>query len=81
MQIVMKSCSRMNFAARLSVRLFDEETHLTHNVSGCGKPKLHPKRVSFIKAKCFEMFPCRVTENILLNGVIVSQQLMSVQGD
>ena len=54
----------MNFAARLSVRLFDEETRLTHNVSGHGKPKLDPKRISFIKAKCFEMFSCRVTENI-----------------
>ena len=64
MQIVMKSCSRMNFAARMSVRLFDEETRLTHNVSGRGKPKLDPKRISFIKAKCFEMFPCHVTENI-----------------
>ena len=47
MQIVMKSCSRMNFASRLSVRLFDEETRLTHNVSGRGKPKLDPKRISY----------------------------------
>lgn len=38
MQILMKSCSQMNFAAKLSVRLFDEETRLTHNVAGRGKP-------------------------------------------
>jgi len=54
----------MNFAAKLSVRLFDEDTHLTHNVAGRGKPKLDPKIKSFIKAKCFELFPCSVTENV-----------------
>jgi len=34
MQIVMKRCSHMNFVAKLSVRLFDEDTQLTHNVAG-----------------------------------------------
>ena len=61
MQIVLKSCSRMKFTARLSVRLFYEETRLTHNVSDHGKPKFDPKRISFIKTKCFEIFQCHVT--------------------
>lgn len=64
MQIVMKSCSRMNFAAKLSVRLFDEETRLTHNVSGRGKPQLDTKIIAYIKAKCFEVFPCSTTDNM-----------------
>lgn len=64
MQIAMKSCSRMNFAARLSVRLFDEETRLTHNVAGRGKPKLDPNIISYIKGKCFELFPCGIGKNV-----------------
>ena len=55
MQIVMKSCSHMNFATKFSVRLFEEETQLTHNVAGQGNPKLDPKIISFTKAKCFEL--------------------------
>ena len=62
MQMAMKSCSRMNFAAKLSVRLFDEETRLTHNVAGRGKPQLDTKIMAYIKAKCFEVFPCSTTE-------------------
>ena len=54
----------MNFATRFSVRLFDEEMQLTHNVAGRGKPKLDPKIISFIKCKCFEIFPCSVSESV-----------------
>ena len=64
MQMAMKSCSRMNFAAKLSVRLFDEETRLTHNVAGRGKPQLDTKIMAYIKAKCFEVFPCNTTEKM-----------------
>ena len=60
----MKSCSHTNFVAILFVRLLDEETCLTHNVAGQGKPKLDPKIISFIKEKCFEMFPCNVNEKL-----------------
>ena len=63
MQIAMKSCSHMNFAAKLSVRLFDEETRLTHNVAGRGKPKLDPNIISYIKKESFDTFPCNATEN------------------
>ena len=54
MQLYQRSCSRMNFAARLSEKLFDEQTRITHNVSGWGKPKVDPTIVGFIKAQCFE---------------------------
>ena len=64
MQMAMKSCSRMNFAAKLSVRLFDEETRLTHNVAGRGKPQLDTKIMAYIIAKCFEVFPCNTTEKM-----------------
>ena len=40
MQILMKRCSIKDFVAKLSVRLCDKETRITHNVAGCGKPKL-----------------------------------------
>ena len=60
----MKSCSHTNFIAKLSVRLLDEETCLTHNVAGQGKPKLDPKTISFIKEKCSEMSPCNVNEKL-----------------
>ena len=69
MQIVKKSCSRMNFAARLSVRLFDEETRLTHNVSGRGKPISLIQRESLLLGKsvlrCSNVMLLRT---LLLNG-------------
>ena len=64
MQLYQKSCSRMNFAAKLSEKLFDEETRMTHNVSGRNKPKLDPVVVAFIKDQCFEFFPCKSTERV-----------------
>lgn len=64
MQLYQKSCSRMNFAAKLSEKLFDQETRITHNVSGRGKPKLDPEVVAFIRAQCFEFFPCKSNERM-----------------
>ena len=59
MQLYQKSCSRMNFAAKMSAALFDEETRLTHNVAGRGKPKLDPNLIDYIKVQSFEFFPCK----------------------
>lgn len=64
MQLYQQSCSRMNMAAKMSVRLFDEETRLTHNVSGRGKPKLNPKIIEFIRLQCFDFFPCKSSDNM-----------------
>ena len=41
MQLYQQSCSGMNMAAKLSVKLFDKETRLTYNVLGKGKAKLN----------------------------------------
>ena len=59
MQLYQQSCSRMNMAAKLSVKLFDEQTRLTHNVSGRGKSKLDPAIIEYIKLQCFDFFPCK----------------------
>ena len=64
MQLYQQSCSRMNMAAKLSVKLFDEQTRLTHNVSGRGKPKLDSAIIEYIKLQCFDFFPCKSSENM-----------------
>ena len=54
MQLYQQSSSRMNKAAKMSVKLFDEQTSLTHNVSGRGKPKLDSAIIQYIKLQCFD---------------------------
>ena len=44
-------------AAALVNKLFDTETRLRSNVRGRGKGKLDPKKIEYVKKKCFEMFP------------------------
>ena len=45
-----KSCSRKNFATNLARELFTPEERCTSNVAGaCGKQKLDPEKVYFIK--------------------------------
>ena len=64
MQLYQQSCSRMNMAAKLSVKLFDEQTRLTHNVSGRGKSKLDMAIIEYIKLQCFDFFSCKSSENM-----------------
>ena len=59
-----KSCSRKNFATNLARELFTPEERCTSNVAGaCGKQKLDPDKVYFIKNSSFEHFPLSSTEN------------------
>ena len=59
-----KSCSRKNFATNLARELFTPEERCTSNVAGaCGKQKLDPEKVYFIKNSLFEHFPLSSTEN------------------
>lgn len=44
-------------AAALVNELFDDETRLRSNVRGRGKDKLDPKKIEYVKKKCFDMFP------------------------
>ena len=53
----MKFKTRRSLAAALVNELFDTETRLRSNVRGRGKDKLDPKRIDYVKKKCFEMFP------------------------
>ena len=64
MQLYQQSCSRMNMAAKMSVKLFDEETRMTHNVAGRNKSQLDTKIIDYIKTQCFEFFPCKSSENM-----------------
>ena len=52
------SCSRGNFAANLTRRLFDEQTQKISNVSGKKKAKLNPIIMEYVKSTCFQFFPC-----------------------
>ena len=51
-------CSRQNFAAKLVVALFDENTRKRSNVSGkLGKMKLNPVLIQYVKSLAFQFFP------------------------
>ena len=57
LQIRNKSCSRPNFAAKLSAEVFSTEERISSNVQGLlGKKKLDPKRIDFIKMKSFQHY-------------------------
>ena len=59
-----KSCSRKNFATNLARELFTPEERCARNVAGaCGKQKLDPEKVLFIKNSSFDHFPLSSTEN------------------
>lgn len=53
----MKFKTRRALAAALVKELFDTETRLRSNVRGRGKDKLDPKKIDYVKKKCFEMLP------------------------
>ena len=55
--ILENSCSRSNFATKLSRRLFDEKTRLASNVSGRGKKQLDPKKISYIRSIVSKKYP------------------------
>lgn len=64
-QIFLKSCSRKNFAARLSNRLFPEEVRRVSNVSGGkGKKQLDPSVIAYIKKVTFAHWPLAQTEKM-----------------
>lgn len=48
--------------ANLSARFFNEDTRLTHNVAGRGKPALDPAVISYIRTLSFKYYPCNVGE-------------------
>ena len=54
---MMKYKTRRSLAAAMVNELFDNETRLKSNVRGRGKDKLDPKKIDYVKKKCFEMFP------------------------
>ena len=60
--IYTKSKNRHNFAALLVKHLFDVHTRMRSNVSGCGKEKLDPDIMVYIKAKVFEHYECNPSE-------------------
>ena len=51
-------CSRRNFAAKLVVALFDEDTRKRSNVSGkLGKMRLNPVLIQYVKSLAFQFYP------------------------
>ena len=60
--IYVRSQSRRNFAALLVKNLFDVETRMRSNVAGCGKEKLDPEIMKYVKAKVFEYYECNPSE-------------------
>ena len=81
MQLYQQSCSRMNMAAKLSVKLFDKQTRLTHNVFGRGKSKLDPVIIKYTKLQCFDFFHVNQEKTWKKSGLSVSRLLTKSQGD
>ena len=55
--IVMKYKTRRTLTSALVNELFDTEIRMRLNIRGRGKDQLDPKRIQYVKKKCFEMFP------------------------
>ena len=74
MQLYQQSCSRMNMAAKMSVKLFDEETRMTHNVAGRNKSQLDTKIIDYIKTQCFNFLYVNQVRTWKRSGLNVLKQ-------
>ena len=53
---MMKYKTKRSLAAALVNELFDNKTRLRSNVTGRGKDKLDPKKIDYVKKKCYKMY-------------------------
>lgn len=59
------SCSQCNFAAKLVVALFDEETRKCSNVGGkLGKLKLNPVLIQYVRSLVFQFYPAEHYDHV-----------------
>ena len=62
-ELMDQSCSRRNFSARLSRKMFDESTRSQCNVNGkMGKGKLNPVIINYIRSLTFQCYPLEAHE-------------------
>ena len=54
---MMRYKTRRSLAAAMVNELFNTETRINSNVRGRGKAKLDPRKIAYVKEKCFSLFP------------------------